>query len=83
MSDNQRRKELRQRFKKLFKLGKEGAKVKGSSFDTSYIKSLAKNDKGLEEIKKIYSEVTTPLTKKMMTYLQGKSLEEVTRKHKT
>ena len=76
MSDNQRRKELRQRFKKLFKLGKEGAKVKGSSFDTSYIKSLAKNDKGLEEIKKIYSEVTTPLTKKMMTYLQGKTLEE-------
>jgi len=76
MSDAQRQKELRQRFKKLFKLGKEGAKVKGSSFDTSYIKSLAKNDKGLEEIKRIYSEVTTPLTKKMMTYLQGKSLEK-------
>ena len=76
MSDAQRRKELRQRFKSLFKLGKEGAKVKGSSFDTTYIKSLAKNDKGLEEIKKIYSEVTTPLSNKMMTYLQGKSLEE-------
>ncbi len=76
MTSQQRKKELRKRFKELFKLGKAGAKVMGSSFDTSYIKSLAKNDKGLEQIKKIYSEVLIPLDKKMMTYLQGKSLEE-------
>jgi hypothetical protein len=76
MSPKERRSELRKRFKELFKMGKAGGKVLGSSFDTSYIKSLAKNDKGLEQIKKIYSEILVPSDKKMMTYLQGKSLDE-------
>ena len=74
MSDKVRQQEFRKRFKKLFKLGKEG--IKGASFDTTYIKSLAKTDEGLEKIKKIYSEVLVPKDRKMMNYLQGKTLED-------
>ena len=70
-------KAIRKLFKSTFKLGSEkegGGLRKGSNFNTRFVKDLAKDQKGLDEIKKLYDELTT--NPKIQSIITGKTLSE-------
>lgn len=70
-------KAIRKVFKSIFKLGleKEGGGLrKGSDFNTNFLKDLAKDQKGLDEIKKLYDDLTT--NPKIQPIITGKTLSE-------
>jgi hypothetical protein len=70
-------KAIRRLFKSIFKLGSEkegGGLRKGSEFNPSFLKDLAKDQKGLDEIKNLYDELTTD--PKVQPIIRGKTLSE-------
>lgn len=76
-SATKNQKAIRKLFKSIFKLGSEkegGGLRKGSEFNINFLKDLAKDQKGLDEIKKLYDDLTT--NPKIQPIITGKTLSE-------
>ena len=65
---------IRKEFKSIFRISEKKEGGLRGGFNLEYIKQLGKTQKGLDQIKQLYDDLTT--NPKVIPIITGKSLEE-------